>query len=145
MSYLRFAPDDYRALVHACCQLDPGSHRRPAFKRLLVESLEGASPTLAERIARLRSSEVRLLHDHFRERSRPVNPWHDFAPEELRALEEACAAAPFTVRFVRPFKRFLAEQFQETWPELARKVSWLSGHQFERLYEQLTARIRRSW
>jgi hypothetical protein len=144
VSYLRFVPDDYRALVHACCQLDPGSHRRPAFKRLLVKHLEGAFPSLAERIGRLRSSEIRLLHDHFSERSKPGNPWHSFAPGELRALEEACAAAPFPVRFIRPFKRFLAEKFQQTWPELARKVSSLGGRQFERLYEQLDARIRRS-
>src|SRR5579872_6440770 len=145
VSYLRFTSDEYRALLQACCRLNPGSHHRPAFKRLLVESLTDVAPDLAARIGRLRSSEVRLLHDHFRERSRPANPWHDFAPEELRVLEEACAAAPFPVRFVRPFKRFLVQQVQDTWPDLARKISWLSGHQFERLYEQVNARIRRSW
>jgi hypothetical protein len=145
VSYLRFTPDDYRTILQACCRLDPGSHHRPAFKRRLVEALAGTSSSLAKRIARLRASDVRLLHDHFRERTRPANPWHEFAPGELRALEDACAAAPFPVRFVRPFKRFLVDKFQEIWPDLARKISWLSGPQFERLYEQVNARTGRSW
>ena len=61
-------------------------------------------------------------------------------PSEFAA--EACVSAPFRVRFVRPFKSVLVELFQEEWPDLARKLTALSGHKFERLYEQLLERRR---
>ena len=47
---------------------------------------------------------------------------------------------PFPVRLVRPFKNVLIDQFEETRPELAQKLRWLSGQQFERLYNQAVGR-----
>jgi hypothetical protein len=50
--------------------------------------------------------------------------------------------APFHVRFARPFKRLLVELLEGPLPRLAQKVARMSGHQFERLYEQLSQRGR---
>jgi hypothetical protein len=69
MSHLRFSPDEYDALSLACRPLNHSRHRHPShrLKRLLVQSLAGGSPELAERIASMRGQEIRLIRDHFRE------------------------------------------------------------------------------
>ena len=143
MSYLRFTPDEYRTISRLCHRLRLGRQHRPGFKRLLLQALSSAAPALAKRIARLRRSELGLLYDHFQERigpaigaDCPAGPRHDFTPEELQTLLDAFAGPPSQVRFVRPFKNVLVEMFAESSPELAQKLARMSGHQFERLYEQ---------
>ena len=139
MSYLRFTPDEYRTLVISCARLEPGSHRGPAFKRLLAQALRGVDAALAERIARLRPSDLRLLCQHFGGHGGRPSAFGrsamkiDFTAREKHLLAEACAATP--VRFVRPFKQLLVERFRETSPNLARKLAWLSGREFEELFE----------
>jgi hypothetical protein len=134
LRYLRFSPDDYRRLATLWHELIRDGHPQTAFKRLLIEALSGLSPNLAGRITRLHRDEFGILSNHFRERTHSARG-HDLTAEELQAVLEACVSPPFRVRFVRPFKDVLVELFQETWPELSRKVARLSGHQFERLYE----------
>jgi hypothetical protein len=144
LSHLRFTPDEYRTIADLCRRHGLGHRSQPVFNRLLGALLCGRHPELADRLCRLRRGQLDLLYWHFRERTSP--PWNaypqEFSGDELRLLAEACAAAPFRVRFVRPFKSVLVELFQEEWPELARKLSALSGHKFERLYEQLCERRR---
>jgi len=139
LSYLRFTPDEYRTLADLCRHHGLGNQSQPAFKRLLVEALRAPRPALADRVVRLRRRQLDLLYWHFRERTTPPvkGGSDDFTRDELRLIAEACVSAPFRVRFVRPFKAVLVELFQEEWPELAFKLDALSGHRFERLYEQL--------
>ena len=140
MSHLRFTPAEYNAIAHFCREHHLGGRNQPAFRRLLVESLRGADPELARRVARLGRGKLNLLYWHFRDPVPSVNPRPNFTAQELRLVSEACIAAPFPVRLVRPFKHLLVELFQEDWPELARKLSSLGGHQFERLYEKASER-----
>jgi hypothetical protein len=149
LAYLRFTPDDYRTLCDICQPLQLGARPLPAFKRLLLEALDALRPELAGWVARLRPRQLTLLYHHFRTPSAPAsslgrNGWPDFTPEEWRAMAGACVLAPFAVRFVRPFKRFLVAMFEETRPELARKLIQLSGQQFERLYEHFHRQRRES-
>ncbi len=137
MSYLRFTHDEYRLLAGPCREnaLDGRSHL--AFRRLVAESLRGVAPALADRVARLGKSKLALLFFHFCERQAPPTTKADFTAEEMQVLGEACIAAPFHVRFARPFRDVLAEMLQRGWPGLAEKVERLSGHQFEGLFERL--------
>jgi hypothetical protein len=137
LSYLRFTPDEYRTLR----RLNPGAEpmHMPAFRRRLVAALNPVWPGLARKIARLRRGEMTLLYHHFQ--PRPADgAGHGLSPDELRVLGEACVSSPFPVRFVRPFKGLLVEMLEGSLPELARKVERMSGHQFERLYNQAVGR-----
>jgi hypothetical protein len=142
LSYLRFSPVEYQTLCNLCVQKRLGAHNLPAFKRLLVSGLNETSRDLARRVARLRGGKMELLYYHFRERTpaaRPSMPF-DLDEEERATVVEACQSTPFPVRLVRPFKNVLIDQFEETRPELAQKLRWLSGQQFERLYNQAVGR-----
>lgn len=139
--YLRFHPEEYQHLARLWQQLDLGGHPETALKRLLIEALSALSPNLAQRISCLYKDELKLLRDHFRERTRSVAE-HDFTPRELQVVLEACVSTPLLVRFVCHFQGVLVELFQEAWPELSRKVAQLSGHQFRLLYEQASRQSR---
>jgi hypothetical protein len=142
LSYLRFSPHEYQTLSNLTIQKELGDCNLPTFKRLLVSGLKETDPGLAQRIVRLRGRRLELLYYHFRERKPPVpsaTPY-DLDAEERALVVEACVSAPFPVRLVRPFKNVLIGQFEETRPELAQKLRWLSGHQFERLYNQAVGR-----
>jgi hypothetical protein len=142
LSYLRFSPDEYRTLSHLFVLKRLGDHNLPAFKRLLVAGLNETDRQLARQVARLRGRRLEMLYYHFRERTPPVRPSmpYDLDPEERATVVEACQSTPFPVRLVRPFKNVLISQFEDTRPELAQKLRWLSGHQFERLYNQAVGR-----
>jgi len=150
LSYLRFTPDEYRTIAGLCRRLRLGRQHRPGFKRLLVQALASVAPELGKRLARLRRSELGLLYNQFQERIGPgpgasanTGPRHDFTPAELQTVLDACVTPPSPVRFVRPFKHVLVELFAESAPELAQKLAHMSGHQFERLYEQACEQQRR--
>jgi hypothetical protein len=140
LSHLRFTPEEYRTIADLCRRHDLGRRHQPAFRRLLLAALQETCPALAGRLARLRRGEVDLLYRHFRERPAPAPERYELSSEELRTLAAACVTAPFTVRFVRPFRRMLVEVLQEEWPDLALKLAHMSGQQFERLYEQVRQR-----
>jgi len=139
LSHLRFTPEDYGMIANLCCQQGLGGLPEPAFKRRLVESMKEVAPALSDRLARLRRDQFNLLARHFRQR--PATPKRiDFTAEEMQTLTAACVTSPFSVRFVRPFQRLLVEMLAGPSPDLARKVAHLSGHQFERLYNQAVGR-----
>jgi hypothetical protein len=141
LSYLRLTVVEYRLIRHECVRLSLGRSSRPAFRRGLVAALSNRSTALAGKVARLRRSELRLLHDHFRESGAglPVDG-APFSPEEWVAFAEACVSYPLPVRFVRPFRHMLVDIFRDVSPDLARKLESLSARQFEQLYEEATER-----
>jgi hypothetical protein len=142
LSYLRFTPDEYRTIADLCRELDLCGRHQPAFHRLLVQALRDVSPALATRIARLGRTKVGVLYWHFRERPTIIRTPPQFTAQDMRLLAEACHMVPFRVRQVRPFKHVLIELFQEEWPALARKLTRLSGCQFEEIYEQVVCQRR---
>jgi hypothetical protein len=139
VAYLRFTPEEYHTLCEMSRRHGLGGRNMPAFKRLLVEALSGVSFNLARRVANLRGRRLELLYFHFRPRPAAAIR-HDLTAPELRLVEEACVAAPFPVRFVKPFKGLLVEMLERSRPELADKVARMSGYQFERLYNRAVGR-----
>jgi len=141
MSYLRFCPEDYRALCRICSPHQPHDLRLPAFRRLLLSRLSTARPSLAERIAGLNGRQLGILFDHF---SQPASAGaapgegHAFSGEKLRVLAEACESCRGPTRFLACMRAALAERLGDLFPSLARKVARLSDGQFERLYARVT-------
>ncbi len=144
MSYLRLTLAEYRAISRVCFRLQLGRCSRPAFRRYLVASLSDDSPGLAQKVAGLRRPQLRLLHEHFQERTPASNCEEslDLSAEEWTAFTEACVSYPLPVRFVRPFRHMLVDLFRDVSPDLARKLELLSARQFEQLYDQATERKR---
>jgi hypothetical protein len=143
MSYLRFSPGDYCAIYRACRPLAIEKMSLPIFKRVLVGSLSDKRPNLAERIAGLGEDGVRVIYDHLLERRRgkaAADRQPELIAEELAAVAEACQSFPLAARFMRYFKGALVRALQEGFPDLASKLSRLSGSEFERLYEFVKAR-----
>src|SRR5689334_3216994 len=69
-TYLRFTRQEYRAISQVYDSLD-ASDDLPAFKTLLVISLSARLPALADRIARLHPSQVRIIYEHLHGQRRP--------------------------------------------------------------------------
>jgi hypothetical protein len=142
LSYLRLTIAEYRAIRRECLRLNPGASSRSAFRRGLVTALATKSTAVARKVAGLRRSELRLLHEHFSEpielaiRDKPCA----LNPDEWVAFAEACVSYPLPVRFVRPFRHMLVDLFRDVSPELARKLERLSARQFEQLYGEATER-----
>jgi hypothetical protein len=147
MHYLRFSPEDYRALCRLCSPEVTPALDLPAFRQLLLCSLSDTHPALAARVAALDGHQLGMLHDHFAGRApagRPEAPGQRLGPKEVRVLREACRCYPATVRFLRPFQANLVNVLREAFPALARKLSRMSDEQFRLLHEQITRRKRDS-
>jgi hypothetical protein len=146
LSYLRLTLAEYRAIRRECLRLNPGRCSRLAFRRGLIAALAVSSAPLADKVAGLRRSQLRLLHDHFTAPAeKPVEvEYVELSPPEWQAFAEACVSYPLPVRFVRPFRHMLVELFRDVSPDLAQKLEKLSGTQFEDLYLQATERKRGS-
>jgi hypothetical protein len=71
-NHLRFTPDDYRALCHACDAL-PLSGPYAAFQRGISDALRPSHPALAKQIRRMNKRQVRTLRMHLETRNSP-NP-----------------------------------------------------------------------
>ena len=143
MTCLRFSPEDYRALGRLCQPLPATGGDLTALKRFLLDSLAGAHPSLAARIAGLDGHEMGILFAHFSDRAAADTARggrHGFSGEELRVVAEACASFLHPVRFVRHLRMALVGHLSDLFPHLARKLGRLSERQFERLYEQVTRR-----
>jgi hypothetical protein len=136
VNYLQFSPEDYLELTCCCAALDLACCPPQKLKHFLVSSLPGP---LAERIARLRPCEVRLIHEHFRDWRRP----HSLSPEEMESLTEAFGGLVLLARFARPLRRALVEQLRVAAPDLGRKLGRLSLAQFQGLCEQVKWRLGR--
>lgn len=145
MPYLRFSPEDYRVLCRLCSPHLTGALDLPAFRQLLLCSLNEAHPQLAERIAALDGYHLGILFDHFRQRT-AARPQADFGlgTKELHVLREACRCYPSTVRFLRPFKANLVQVLKEVFPALSRKLRRLSDEEFGRLFDEMIRRKRDS-
>lgn len=139
MNYLRFSPQEYRAISHLCGPLDLSNPRLSAFRRFLVECLGERHPELAARIGRFRAHEVKILYDHLRRRraAGPADPSRELTADELQMLTGTYGPLLCHARFRRPLRRSLIQHFRESRPELAWKLDQLSLAEFELLCEQV--------
>ena len=67
LAYLRLTPEEYRALCRGCRSLDLRGISPASFRAVLIPLLSGDWPELADRLAHLRASQLRLLMNHLRE------------------------------------------------------------------------------
>jgi hypothetical protein len=66
VSYLRFTPEEFRAIQRTCDSVELSDDFFAVFKDFLVESLSELLPILAIRIARFRRPQLRLLYRFLR-------------------------------------------------------------------------------
>jgi hypothetical protein len=142
MTHLRFSPAEYQAIARLCGPLDLRRSRPQALRRLLVGGLADALPELARRLRGFRRRELRVLHEHLRERQ--ASDEHGLTPEEFETVATPFGPLLSHVRFIRPLKRAVARQLRETFPGLAAKLDHLSQRQFEALCEEIRERTRRT-
>jgi hypothetical protein len=142
MSYLRFLPEEYQAIIRLCRPLNLKRYRPHTLQRFLVWALGSRMPGLTQRIANYRRRELRILHDHLWQQRRPEER-HSLSEEEFGLVGEAFGPLLFNLRFLRPVKRALVQHFRDSHPALATKLELLSFRHFEVLCEQVQERTRR--
>jgi hypothetical protein len=134
VSYLRFTPDDYRALASLWETLSLRHETPYTVKRRLVEALAQSHSGLAVRLAGFHTRQLRVLCDHLRGR-KPIGR-HGLNAGELRLLTRAAGGLLSHVRFIQPMRRFLVQHFRDKHPSLAEKLHTMSLGQFELLCRQ---------
>jgi hypothetical protein len=146
VSYLRFTPDDYRALCQLCRPLDLYRLDAAELRTFLIPALAGSLPALGQRIAAFHDREMRLLHEYLRDRkearasTRHKGSIAGLAAEEATALAEAFRSYPFLSRFIRFLRGSLVQYFRESFPNLAVKLARMNDHDFEHLHAQMQTR-----
>ena len=143
MSYLRFSPEEYRALCRLCEQLPLGATGLTAFRHFLVAYMPLDQLELAKRIARLDDRPMRLLQKHLLGRRQAEAPEGDklpFTEEELKLITRTIDFPRHPLRLLRHFQKSMVERLSDSYPSLAWKLARLSERQFERLYEHVRGR-----
>jgi len=148
--YLRFTPDEYRAVLEASRPLGLASGY-DAFRRALADALGGSSPALAGRIAALSDAQARLLREHLETTRATPEPGADKGPDlplgewrsllqalglsfpEWQSLSRACALALLRSDDLMPEEVNLARLVREEQPALAEKLEGLTAGQLARL------------
>src|SRR5438552_1533807 len=90
--YLRFTPDEFRAISEVCRSIKLTDDFFPLLQYFLVESLTGTFPSLAERIAHFRGPKLTLLYGYLskqrKNRKSAATP-AAWTFEELQAVYQA--------------------------------------------------------
>jgi hypothetical protein len=141
LAYLRFTPEEHRALCQACRDLDLRGGF-PALRERLVQALREPWPDLAARVAGFRKAHLRLLLDHLKAQQRGPGPAAEGAEGGLsfEELQEVAAAAHRFLLYdgrACAFQGFLVHHFKGTSPALARKLDRLSERQVKELYDRV--------
>jgi hypothetical protein len=143
MSYLRFSPDEYRALCRLSEQLPLGGMDLSALQHFLVANLPLEQLDLANRIARLGDLRMQLLYKHLLGQN-PADAvpceWDAFTQAELKAVADAWGSFPYPIRFLRHFRKPLVHLLNDGSPDLAQKLAGLNERQFRLLYEYVRGR-----
>jgi len=146
-TYLRFTPAEYRALSRACRSIDLHDDFFPVFQHFLVSALRAHAPDLANRIANFRKYQIGIVFEHLKARRKAADqaddstgqraPRHALTPQERQKV--SCAAGAYTLPagFPHVFRDYLVQHFQETAPDLSRKLAYFSDRQMERLFTEL--------
>ncbi len=148
MAYLRLTPDEYRALCRSCRSVDLRVITPSALRALLIPLLSGDWPELAERLAQLRASQLRLLLEHLREHPEgsqgpEATVRQDQERSEELTFEEFRAVAGAAHRFLihdgrlSAFRAYLVQHFRSEAPTLARKLDRFTDRQLRGLFERV--------
>jgi hypothetical protein len=152
LSYLRFTPEEFRAIRQACDPVHLNADFLAVFKYFLVEALDDTLPDLATRIRRFRRSQLVLLYGFLRQQrtaaaksqaqTRREESECGLTAEELQAVRYA--SDPFFLHDGYPgsFRDFLLYNLREARPRLAAKLARLHPRQIARLYQQAKRRSR---
>jgi hypothetical protein len=143
MSYLRFSPDEYRALCRVSQQIPLGGMDHSALQHFLVANLPLEQLDLAKRVARLDDRPMRLLRKHLlgrRQAEAPAGKRYAFTEEEVTVLTQAIDFPGHPLRFLWLVRKSIVERLSDHSPSLAWKLARLSERQFERLYEHVRGR-----
>jgi hypothetical protein len=141
VAYLRFTPDEYRAIANLCRPFDLRNTRPRLVKQMLVASLADPLPPLADRIARLDHNQFHLLLIHLQGRA-PVERPHGLTAGEVELAVEAGGPWLAQARFAHMLKRAIVQRLAERHTDLAAKVERLSLAQFAQLSQQVRERAR---
>jgi hypothetical protein len=139
MSYLRFTPEEFRAIRRACDSVELSDDFFVFFKYFLVESLSGMLPFLAIRIARFRRPQLDLLYGFIRRQkasevksrgqTRSGEVECGLTSEELQDIRRA--SGPFFLHdgSLSSFQDYLVYNLGKTRPGLAAKLARLLPRQ----------------
>src|SRR5581483_1197225 len=148
-TYLRFTPQEFRAISQACVSLDFGGDLFSGFKTFLIDSLSPRFPTLATRIAHIPRSHVGIIYEHLKgERASMVQPSQGLQGErdgpELHLSGEDRKIVTRAAEFLwlhdeclPSFKVLLVRLVEERSPVLARRLARLTDHELEALCRQV--------
>jgi hypothetical protein len=154
LSYLRFTPEEFRAIRQACDSVELSGDFFAVFKYFLVESLSDTHPDLATRILRFYRPQLVLLYAFLRRQrtsaaknrgpTRREEHEYGLTTEELQAVRHA--SGPFFLYdgYLGSFQDFLLYNLGETRPSLAAKLARLDPRQVAGLYHQMKQRSRRN-
>jgi hypothetical protein len=146
LSYLRFTPQEFRAIRQACDPVHLNADFLTDFKDFLVEALDDRLPDLASRIRRFRRPQLVLLYGFLRQQrtaaaksqaqTRREDGKCGLTAEELQAVRYATDQFFLYDGDLGSFRDFLLYSLRETRPRLAAKLAQLRPRQIARLYQQ---------
>jgi hypothetical protein len=148
MSYLRFTPEDFRAIQKVCRSIKLSDDLFAVFKYFLVESLTNSRPGLSQRLGKLPARKIRILYDYLREQKpSPVKKPMGFTKKagqgcaltfgELQAVRKASGVFFLHDGALYSFQDYLVYAFQKTAPGLAAKLGHLNQQQIARLFREV--------
>jgi hypothetical protein len=139
--YLRFSPDEYRALTAACRGLRLTDDFFPCFKYFLLETLTATCPHLADRISGFRRPALAILYHHLRDARAKARAGRsttaDWTFEEWQAICTASRLHQPHNRLWPSLQEFLVRRFRKKQPGLAERIRRLSPDQVEQLRQQM--------
>jgi hypothetical protein len=152
-TYLRFTRQEFQAISQVHALLD-ASDDLPAFQTLLVLSLSPRFPALADHIARLHQSHIRIIYDHLQAERPPrerlsqgtaagcAGQGPHLTGEEGEIITWAAGFLWLHDECRPSFKECLVRLVGESSPALAGRLARLSDHEVEALC--LRVRVRGS-
>jgi hypothetical protein len=150
LSYLRFTPEEFRAIRQACDSVHLSDDFFAVFKYYLVELMSDTLPDLAQRISRFRRPQLELLYGFLRrqktskaKRRRQAGSGEDacrLTSEELQAVMRA--SGPFFLHdgSLGSFQDYLVHILSEARPSLAARLARFRPRHIARLYHQANDR-----
>jgi hypothetical protein len=143
-TFLRFTPQEYRAILQACAPLELGAGSFNGFQGFLVQSLATPFPALASRVAHFRRRQVLILLRHLKgarsamvrqdgpARAGGTRPPH-LTVEEAGIVSQAAGFLWLHDECRPSFKVCLLRLVEERSPRLARRLARMSDREIEAL------------
>jgi hypothetical protein len=146
MNYLRFTPDEYKAIERVRHSHRFADTSFAGFKRFLVTALAPRLPPLAQRVSCFAPYQIGILYEHLKKQRKAQGPpdravdakgepKYVLSVEHFKVVVKACQSFVFHKRFLSSFRAFLVRRLKDTAPDVGDQVAGLSDKQVEVLYE----------